>query len=139
MKKTPRALKSSLFGVAMLLTLTSITTTRAQVSAQQALENATKDLMPFFTDPNHKISKPFSTMMQEVVMHLEEADDAELKELAKALKTICNETNLATILQVLKKHTQTIEKIIKKNLSVQKKPLSIAILMKRIQAALALR
>jgi hypothetical protein len=124
MKRTQKAMKLSLFGLATLMALVSGTTLSAETyqpetvqattpSVKTPEEQALAIIKPFFADANYQVTKSFSAICCEVADLLKDSQDPVLKELAKALSEVCKKSsNPMAVGLALKKYEQTIKQFI---------------------------
>lgn len=124
MKRTQKANKLSLFGLAALLSLVSAPSMASMgegyesdqetssTSTQTPEEKALALIKPFFTDPNYRVHKSFAAMCCEVAPLLEQSQDALLKAVAQVLKEVCKHNSPVKIGLALKKYEKALKNFI---------------------------
>ncbi|MBY0109675.1 MAG: hypothetical protein K2X90_01040 [Candidatus Babeliaceae bacterium] len=120
MKRTHKAIKLSLFGLAALVALVGAPAISAKEHITQQTETvktpeeqALEIIKPFFCDPEYIVNKSFSEMCCQVASILQNSEDPILKELAKALTEVCKKgKNPMAVGLALKKYENIIKEFI---------------------------
>ncbi len=120
MKRTQKAIKLSLFGLACLTSLMGMSRIQADASqsaeaahaAKSPEEQALEIIKPFFTDPNYEVNESFRMICCKVADLLRKSQDPILQELAKALTEVCKKSNAMAVGLALKKYEAAIKQFI---------------------------
>ncbi len=155
MKRTQKANKLSLFGLAALLTFVSTSTVLAKHShTTEAIEvievdvtittvktpeeHAAAIFAPLFTDPDYEVTESFTSLACKAVPHLEKSQHKILQSLAKELKDLCkNKCSFYLLLNLIAKYQGSLEDLFAKEEGKATKPkvLDKGVLLARINKA----